>query len=233
MIGMVLMHDESIFFGGWSLPPTLFRECFGPDYSYIDCNPLMPAFFDKLTILDRSWPEILKNNLSLSDSKNYKLAGWSTGAILAFALAALIPVTSLILISPTLSFCRREGYRHGTHPSVLRTMREHLYDDSDDVLSKFYRSCGFGDRFNPIKQYSPEQLNFGLHFLEQVNCTNMKVSIPNAIIIHGLDDAIIPHRAGEMVANACGSTVHTVQGGHAFFYNRESTIAKYINQNKT
>jgi surfactin synthase thioesterase subunit len=193
----------------------------------------MPSFFDTSMNLDKNWPNILKKKLSLSESKKYNLAGWSTGAILAFALATLVPVTSLILISPTLSFCRREGYRHGTHPTVLRTMREHLSDTPDDVLSKFYRSCGFGDTFHFKNQYSTEQLNVGLHFLEQVDCTKMKLTFPNAIIIHGSDDAIIPHRAGVMVAEACGSTVHTVQGGHAFFYNSESTIVKYINQNKT
>jgi pimeloyl-ACP methyl ester carboxylesterase len=135
MNGTGLMRERKIFIGGWSLPPELLIKCFGPDFTYIDCNLILPELFDKKYNLDKNWPELLKDQLSLSSKDQFHLAGWSTGAIVAFALSAILPVRSLTLISPTLSFCRRDSYREGTHPKMLRTMREHLHSTPDDVLS--------------------------------------------------------------------------------------------------
>lgn len=227
------MHERHLFIGGWSLPPTLLYKCFGIEFTYIDCNLIVPELFDKQYNLYKSWPEIVKNQLSLSSNERYHLAGWSTGAIVAFSLASILPVISLTLISPTLSFCRKDGYRTGAHPKVLRTMREHLRSDPDDVLSKFHTSCGFKSTIYSSTPYTIEQLTCGLHFLEQADCTKTTPSFTNALLFHGSDDTIIPLKAAEMVAERCGSTLHILTGSHAVFHEKELLIAKYIYEHTT
>lgn len=227
------MHNNRLVIGGWSLPPMLLQECFGPEFTYIDCNLIMPSFFDGNSNLYKNWPDLLKKHLFLSEMEHYHLAGWSTGAIMAFALASILPVVSLTLISTTLSFCRRDVYRIGARPTVLRTMREHLDKDPNEVLSKFHRSCGFTNTIFSPTPYTIEQLTCGLHFLEQVDCTKTACYFPDALLIHGSDDTIIPHRAAEMVAEQCGGTLRTIPGCHAVFYEREFLIAKYINEHTT
>lgn len=233
MNGTALMRDIQLFIGGWSLPPTLFLKCFGSEFTYIDCNLIVPELFDRQYNLDKNWPLLLKNQLLLSSNKRYHLAGWSTGAIMAFALAAIHPVSSLTLISPTLSFCRKDGYRAGAHPRVLRTMREHLRSDPDNVLSKFHKSCGFKSTTYSSTPYTIEQLTCGLHFLEQADCTKITPALTNVFLIHGSDDTIIPLKAAEMVAERCGSTLHVLTGSHAVFHENEPLIAKYINEHTT
>jgi pimeloyl-ACP methyl ester carboxylesterase len=231
MDGMVLMSKHTYFFGGWSLSPALLEGHFGQNCTYIDSNLIMPELFDKNNKLKDTWPQVVKKHLHLSDTQHYHLAGWSTGAMIALALASTLQVHSLTLISPTLSFCRREGHRHGTHPSVLRSMREQLQQLPRNVLQKFYLSCGFDETFKPVVSYTIEQLTLGLHFLEQVDLTKIVFACSNTIIIHGRNDAIIPYPAAEATAGFCSGTLHCIDAGHAVFYGRETELANYINSN--
>ncbi|HEX2959292.1 MAG TPA: alpha/beta hydrolase [Chitinispirillaceae bacterium] len=218
----------TLIFGGWSLSPALLKDCFGPGCILIDCNSIMPALFDDNYHLYSNWPQQLKQQLHLPDSTRYHLAGWSAGAMLAIALSSIVPIYMLTLISPTLSFCRRANFRYGTHPSVLRTMREQLLKEPGNVLTKFYRSCGFGEAFKPVSTCTTEQLTMGLHFLEQADLVQNGCTCSNTIIIHGRNDAIIPYPSAEMTASVCGGTLYSIDAGHAVFYGREKEIANYI-----
>jgi pimeloyl-ACP methyl ester carboxylesterase len=229
MDGMVLMSKCTLVFGGWSLSPMLLERCFGPDCIFVDSNMIVPFLFDKSTKLFSTWPQVLKQHLQLSDSHQYHLAGWSTGAMIALALASILQVHTMTLISPTLSFCRREGFRHGAHPLVLRTMREQLQQYPQTVLEKFYRSCGFNESFKPESAYSIEKLTLGLHFLEQADLTKTVHTSSNTIIIHGRNDAVIPYPAAEATAGICAGALRCIDAGHAVFYGRETEIANLIN----
>jgi hypothetical protein len=230
---MVLMSKNTLVFGGWSLSPALLEGCFGQDCTYIDSNEIMPFLFDKNNNLKNTWSLIVKQHLQLSDTLHYHLAGWSTGAMIALALASILQVQTLTLISPTVSFCRREGFRHGTHPSVLRSMREQLQQHPQNVLEKFYRSCDFDEIFTPDSTYTVQQLTLGLHFLEQADLTKTVCTCSNTNIIHGRNDAIIPYSAAATTAGVCGGTLHCINAGHAVFYGRETEIANYINNYHT
>jgi predicted esterase len=192
---------------------------------------MMPFLFDNSKKLYSTWPEIVKQHLQLSDSLQYDLAGWSTGAMIALSLSSIVSVHKMTLFSPTLSFCRREGFRHGAHPAVLRTMREQLQQHPSTVLDKFYRSCGFDGTFKPESTYSIEQLTLGLHFLEQADLTKTVCASSNTIIIHGRNDAVIPYPAAEATAGMCKAKLLAIDAGHAFFHGREPEIANYINNN--
>lgn len=223
------MNNHTLVFGGWSLSPSLLEGCFGQDCTYIDSNIVMPELFDNNNKILSTWPEILQHHLHLSNTHRYHLAGWSTGAIIALALASILQAHSLTLIAPTVSFCRRDGFRHGVHPSVLRSMREQLQLNTRNVLEKFYRSCGFDETFNPEPIHTVKQLTLGLHFLEQIDLTKTVNTCSNTNIIHGRNDAIIPYAAAEVVAATCSGSIHCFDAGHAVFYGRESEIAHYIN----
>lgn len=227
------MSKNTLVFGGWSLSPMLLEGCFGPDCTFVDSNLIMLFLFDTSKKLHNTWPEIVKQHLQLSDSLQYNIAGWSTGAMIALALASIVQVHTMTLISPTISFCRRDGFRHGTHPSVLRTMREQLLQQPQTVLEKFYRLCGFEESFKPESTYSTQQLTLGLHFLEQVDLTKTVHTSPNTILIHGRNDAVIPYPAAEATAGICGGTLRSIDAGHAVFYGRETEIANYITNNHT
>jgi predicted esterase len=228
---MVLMSKCTLVFGGWSLSPSLLEGCFGKNCTFVDSNTIMPFLFDNNKKLYNTWPEIIKRHLQLSDSLLYDLAGWSTGAMIALALASILQVSRMTLISPTLSFCRRDNFHHGTHPVVLRTMREQLQQHPQTVLEKFYRSCGFNETVKPVSTYSIEQLTFGLHFLEQVDLTKTVRASSNTTIIHGCNDVVIPFSAAEATAGICAGTLRCINAGHAVFYGRETEIANYINNN--
>ncbi len=225
------MRNSTLVFGGWSLSPMLLEGCFGKDCTYFDSNMLMPLLFDDNKKLLNTWPEIVKQHLQLSDTQNYHLAGWSTGAMMVLALTSILRIQTLTLISPALSFCRREGFRHGTHPSVLSSMRKQLLLQPQNVLEKFYRSCGFDETFTQVSTYSVENLILGLHFLEQADLTKTATTCPNTIVIHGRNDTIIPYPAAEVTAGVCNGTLHCIDAGHAVFYGRETEIAQYIINN--
>jgi hypothetical protein len=94
----------------------------------------------------------------------------------------------------------------------------------------FHLSCGFKNCICSRTPYTIEQLTCGLHFLEQADCTETTPAITNTLLIHGSDDTIITPGAAEIVAERCRSTLHTLTGSHAVFYEKELLIAEYIKE---
>jgi pimeloyl-ACP methyl ester carboxylesterase len=212
------MDDRWIVFGGWGIAPDVLRPVFGDIGLYVDVNELMEPLFDKAGLLN-NWPDIIIRQVDAFSSKNTdKIAGWSTGAIIACAIAQKKPVKKLVLLSGTPSFCRREGFRFGQRPAIIQMMKQKLDEKGNSVMRDFFLQCGLQEEVNEAKGYDAQTLKNGLLFLEKVDLTGvLKKTEGEALVVHGKDDKVIPYQAGEAIAGMIGGEFCLVEGGHAFF----------------
>lgn len=237
-----------LVFGGWALPPSLLEPLFGPDAAYIDTNVIMPFLVNdgKLPV---DWQnrlfEIVKKVPGIP-GKPFGIAGWSTGAMLAWSLANRLKPVAGVFISATPSFCRRResGFLFGQKSSMLKSMREQLSIDPEAVLMKFYKQCGMQidvikaeapddhvimeNQIKLFNKYSYEQLISGLHFLEQSTLLPVNRSSFPSLFLHGKDDTVIPIDAGRYFHTEAGGTIGEFNGPHAFFMDNPAILTKTI-----
>jgi pimeloyl-ACP methyl ester carboxylesterase len=255
--GFQLRWINWLVFGGWALPPSLLEPLFGPDAAYIDTNAIMPYLVNDGK-LHSDWQQKLFNIVekkSVIPDKPFGIAGWSTGAMLAWSIACRLNPAAGVFISATPSFCRRResGFSYGQKCSVLKSMREQLLIDPEAVLMKFYEQCGMQIDVNndistsrnsnyplnighviienQIKQfngYSIDQLISGLHFLEQATLLPLEMSSFPALFIHGKDDTVIPIDAGRYFCTEASGTFVEHDSPHAFFQNYPVALTKSI-----
>jgi pimeloyl-ACP methyl ester carboxylesterase len=231
------MIDNWIVFGGWAIPPQILTPLFGPGAVLIDTNEIMPDLVRNNTLAP-DWQSIFADRiLQQIPPGPYGIAGWSTGSLLAYALAHKTKPAYGVFISATPSFCRRHGFTYGWKPSALKAMRGELAANPEKVLAEVYIQCGIetSSPFSP----SPEEkrgksyinnLIAGLFFLEQATLLPVQRLAFPALFLHGKADAIIPHAAGKYFCDAAGGTFIDYEGPHAFFINQFEAIAKSINQ---
>ena len=200
--------------GGWAFPPSILSGIFGEKATYIDLNLIMPDLIAGNT-LKQDWIEQIRS-LVLTEKPPSLLAGWSTGAIVALALAPHLKIDTLVLLSATPSFCRREGFRFGARPSVVQSMIEALSVSPQAVLQRFYEQCGFSGTPH-AHTYSYQQLVSGLQFLEQVNLLPVQKLDCMVQVFHGREDKIIPVEAGRQVCATLEGVMVEYPGSHLFF----------------
>ncbi len=157
------MTNPILVIGGWAVDPAVLRPIFGKA-TYIDINHLMPSIVSDQRLIS-DWKQKLKDLLSPYLATGVTLAGWSTGAIAAAAVADLVNISKLVLFSATPSFCRRGSFRYGMRPQIIRNMITSIKEDQETVLKRFYYQCGFTDILFDWSQYSIEELTCGLQFL--------------------------------------------------------------------
>jgi surfactin synthase thioesterase subunit len=225
------MVDTWIVFGGWALRPKILLPLFGPGAALIDTNELMPDLVRNGSLV-KNWTDVLAGHvLPLIPDRPFGIAGWSTGSLLAYALAQRVSPACGAFISATPSFCRRPGFPHGWKPSTLTSMRRELSTDPRKVLAQVYRQCGgnSGD-FGPevTAEYALERLTAGLLFLEQANLLPVEHLPFPALFLHGRADSIIPAGAGRYFSDAAGGTFIDFDGPHAFFTNQYHEISRSI-----
>jgi pimeloyl-ACP methyl ester carboxylesterase len=217
-----------LVFGGWALRPDILRAVFGDQAVYVDTNLCMEGLFRDQRLRE-DWPERLIGAIAPRlPARCNRLAGWSTGAIIAAALSRHVNPERLALLSVTPSFCRREGFKHGTRPSVLQAMRAGLATDTDETLTKFCAQAGLDKSY--AGPYSAEQLSAGLHFLEQASLLPLAPINQAAIVLHGETDAIIPAAAGREFAASTGAAFSQLSGGHGFFLSHISQIQMQLDR---
>ncbi len=212
--------------GGWSLSPDLLNVVFTDSTTFIDSNLLIDAIIDN-TILSDTWISKLIQTYFGSFTCDTILAGWSTGAMIAAALAPLLQPKALILLSPTLSFIRRDSYTFGTKSSLVASMINELAADKHKVLEQFHKRCGF-ETLRNSENYSVPLLQKGLFFLKQAD---LLVSPPPScpvICMHGTGDSIIPVKAGHYACEHLRGSMHTFDGGHQFFIHYANEIKTII-----
>ena len=221
------MVDTWVVFGGWALGTDALKPLFGPTASFIDANPLMPHLVDD-EALTPDWQERLEETVAPRIPKApFGIAGWSTGALLAYALAQRTKPAGCVLISATPSFCRKPGFPYGQKAMVLQAMREQMESDPARVLEKFYAQCGIGKQAAEAT-YRTADLTAGLTFLQHATLfPAQKLPCPS-LFLHGKDDAVIPAQAGAFLCRETGGTFAEHAGPHAFFMAQPETVAASI-----
>lgn len=235
------MKNSIVVIGGWAAGPAVLEPIFGNRAVYIDINHLMPSIVQDLRLIG-DWKQKLKDLLSPYWSTCSTLAGWSTGAIAAAAIADLIDISKLVLLSATPSFCRRKNFRYGMRPQIVHSMITSIKENKETVLKQFYSQCGFTDISFNYSQYSIEELTCGLQFLMQVDLLPI-APLPDSSCqihcLHGSEDNIIPSGAGNFLCHQIGGIWHQFSGPHAFFCDKNckmdniiaSIFPERINQN--
>ncbi len=223
------MADRWLVFGGWAVEPRILEPLFGVSSMYVDVNALMPLLLVNQT-LNASWLDVVEKQVAVRASGDpVRLAGWSTGAIVACALAGRVAVKRLVLLSATPSFCWREGFRFGWRPGVLRNMREQLYSKDNTVVADFLASAGVPETFRHPAGRDERVLAAGLSFLEQVNLLPaLAKPACGAMVLHGKEDGIVPYKAGEVIAEMLGTKCQAFEGGHAFFREQSDAVREVI-----
>jgi surfactin synthase thioesterase subunit len=217
------MVDRWVVIGGWGVGAQPLEPIFGPKAVYIDSNLLMPEIVRDGMLLN-DWSDLLCQKVSsLFPATNFGIAGWSTGAFFAYALACRMNPDAALFIAATPSFCRRPSFPYGQKELVLRSMREQLAVNPASVLDKFLVQCGIESRI-ATDRYPPETLTAGLLFLEQATLFPLEPLLCRSLFLHGDSDAIIPARAGEFFANETGGTFAVHPGPHAFFMAQQERV---------
>jgi pimeloyl-ACP methyl ester carboxylesterase len=230
------MVDRWIVFGGWAVSPKILAPLFGQGAVLIDTNEMMPLLVRENSLV-ANWQEALADHIAPQiPHKPFGIAGWSTGALLAYALAPITGPACGVFISATPSFCRKSGFLHGWRPSVLNAMREELASDPGKVMAELKVMCGIADDkwlSSVPSEIEQRRLIAGLFFLEQTTLLPInKIPFPS-LFLHGKSDAVIPPAAGKYFCAGAKGTFVEYEGPHAFFVNQYTAIANLIRNHFT
>jgi len=216
------MNRATLVLGGWGVSPAVLRPLFGENAIYIDSNRILPHLIHNTVLID-NWPlrvaELLQP--SMGEEKTV-LAGWSTGAMLAYAAASVQAPAGLLLLSATPSFCRTPTFKFGMRQSVLAAMRERLHEHPQNVLDEFRNRSGLTGSSEDV--WSVDDLCAGLHFLEQASLDTMVSPDCPMHFIHGENDTIVPKAAGEYFSTKCHAPITLLSAPHACFTLYNDTI---------
>jgi pimeloyl-ACP methyl ester carboxylesterase len=213
------VRERWIVLGGWAAAPEILRPVFGDEgVVYVDVNEAMPFLGGP------DWPARAAGFLRERGAEGgaFRLAGWSTGAMVAASAAPLLGPRILALLSSADSFCGGEG---GWPARVVRRMRKRLAEDPAGVRAEFAERCR-DPRDGPVdgacfeKPYPADALGAGLEFLERYRRDPAagRAAYP-VLAFHGRDDKIVPSRAGRAAAESAGARFAEFEGGHLFFTN--------------
>ncbi len=143
------------------------------------------------------------------------LVCWSTGANLALK-NEMLKFDNIILVSPFIRFT------DFTPVKILNRMIKKFESEPDAVISDFLTACGAE---SVSVSYDRDRLKSGLEYLLDSGdgvCLKGK----NIKIIHGEDDAVVPVKAGEEIAEMLDCELIRVKGGQHFI--RPEVIADYL-----
>lgn len=170
---------------------------------------------------------------------------WSLGAMVALAWAVRSPssVRSLMLIGATPRFTATTAWPHGISPSNLATFSDYCKNDLNETINRFIPNQTLGiprprgaNRFlKTVISDSPlpamPTLLGGLNIL---SCADLRPQLPRirqpALIMHGVEDAVIPLAAGKTLADALPNARWEAlpQSGHVPFIAHPIKVANRI-----
>jgi pimeloyl-[acyl-carrier protein] methyl ester esterase len=144
---------------------------------------------------------------------NATLCGWSIGAQLALAVAALAPekVGKLLLVAGTASFVQRDGWPDAMPPAMLAEFSAAVQADPVAMLPRFVGGFNRGDaRAKEVTRElleladplpSTDVLASGLDWLRDVDLRTsaQQVKAPT-LLIHGSADPLMPPGAAQALA---------------------------------
>ncbi|MBN1129228.1 MAG: alpha/beta fold hydrolase [Chitinispirillaceae bacterium] len=226
------MVKRWIVFGGWGVGPDILRPLFGEKAILIDVADLSPLLVRDGALLP-GWQEAVARNIKAQlPVAPFGVAGWSTGAMLAWAAAKTIDAACAVYLSATPSFCRRPGFPCGQRASVLRAMREKITMDPMAVLKPFYKECGIesGCVSRTVSAIPVPALTAGLHFLEHASLLPMGKTPCSTLFLHGNRDSIVPAAAGRYFSEHAGGAFEESDGPHAFFVHHHDEVKRRIDR---
>lgn len=223
------MEYNWIIFGGWAYPPQLLEPLFGQGACYLDSNTIVSSFINEKKLSD-DWRRILyekvKNHLT---RKPYAFCGWSMGSLLAAGLCSYTEPECVCMISATPSFCRRQGFRYGVNPALLKKMQTTLQTDLNGTLQDFFSKSDPGAISSLSTSYSLRQLSAGLLFLEHATLLPQQEGLgKQQFFFHGNQDSIISSRAGRYFSEQVQGEFFEFSGGHTFFLSHYLEIKKIL-----
>lgn len=207
------MKRRLMLIAGWAHP----GECLNPlaerleDHFEVSVHPAEPGF-------EVREPAIL--------------LGWSLGGMLSLERAIQQPghVRALIMVSSTPRFTIAADSTFGTPEANLLQMVNQLKEDVKTTLSGFMAYSALPHRPR-VRDLIPqlEALQDGLRYLREKDhrADAPKVRCP-VLLIHGRQDAVIPHAASEWLnANLADSKLVSVGNmGHDLILRRPEWIAR-------
>ncbi|MDG5815254.1 alpha/beta hydrolase [Chitinispirillales bacterium ANBcel5] len=220
--------NNYVVLGGWGVGPDILKPLFGDDSLFLDINKVMPDLINNETPVE-NWSEIAAAKIrELAGEGSIRLAGWSTGAMIAWGAGFHINPAELILLSPTPCFCRKDDFKPGVRPKLLDSMISSVQRDKDSTLGNFHKRCGLTTGAIDYTGYSTHQLLCGLQFLKHIDLRPLTPLCTTPVLMHGRDDLIIPAEAAAMFADKIGGDLELFDGPHAFFNSKERHISQII-----
>lgn len=156
--------------------------------------------------------EDIKNIINELSLKDFTLAGWSLGGMVAMKLASELKsgLAALVLISTSPKFVKSEDFPSGAEKAELYVMKKDMKKDPVKPLEAFKESLllesekseanlgRFKEIFSKIRPQSPEVLIKSLESLERVDLRSglKNINCPT-LILHGTKDDICPFGAAE------------------------------------
>jgi pimeloyl-[acyl-carrier protein] methyl ester esterase len=173
------------------------------------------------------------------------VCGWSLGGQLALAWAQRHPaqVTRLVLLATTPRFVCGAGWTHGmpaaefgefagdlaASPPRARLRFLSLQANGDSAAREVLRELRLAmDRGG---EPAADALTAGLQMLREGDLRDALPRIAQpALVMHGVNDALIPHAAGAWLARALPQAAFesVPAAAHAFFVTREALLAERI-----
>ena len=173
------------------------------------------------------------------------VCGWSLGGQIALALARQFPqqVSRLVLLATTPRFVAADDWLHGMPSPEFEEFASEVADDPPRARMRFLALQATGDAAARLVLRDLREaiaaghtadaaaLAYGLARLRDTDLRLALTAIAQpALVMHGVNDGVIPHAAGEYLAQALPQAVfESVAGsGHAFFISRERAVAHSI-----
>lgn len=240
---LVLLH-------GWSMSHAVFQElaaCLQNDFRLLipdlpghgQSEALAPCTLE--TMLTR-----LMQVFSVELREPFALLGWSLGGQLAQSWATAEPgcLRRLILLATTPRFCAGRDWPHGLPAGELRLLRRNLQQRYLATLGDFFDLQFKTEALSPerrreilgfaVRPVGPPPAAQALETLEMLALADLRPVVSSiktpTLVIHGQDDAIIPHGAGEfLAAQIPGAQMLSLPAtGHAPFLSQPRMLARCI-----
>ena len=176
-----------------------------------------------------------------------RVCGWSLGGQLAMAWARCHPlqVTHLALLATTPRFVCGDDWTHGMEQDEFNSFAADVDASPARARLRFLTLQANGDAAaRGVLRMLRESIDeggapagsapaFGLALLRDID---LRADLPQinqpALVMHGVNDALVPHAAGEYLAAALPRAEFGSMGGagHALFVTREAAVAQRIRE---
>ncbi len=225
-----------IFLHGWGQSAQIWHQqikYFSPLTRTYAIN--LPGHGGAPDIPQEEWAQHIADEINhISQDKPVLLIGWSLGGQIALKVKQHIHnLAGLVLISTTPCFRQQKDWVHGCSDEVWQGFEQASQQQTPKLMQRFFQMMLHGDKLGrkeilhiaktAINKQQPlmqQALQSGLSLLSSLDLREnlAHIAVPS-LVVHGLQDVIVPAQAGEyLAANIANSELHTFEDcGHAPF----------------